>query len=116
MGKKQKTKNGFRKINPMMWIQKPALPSEKRVAGSVSPRKRFESTQPILRIYEACSAEMVRLSIAFSATEEARLMRLSNTPPMKETSNAFNGIGYAELTVDRNLEKGNPLSQLKDQI
>ena len=92
-GKKQKMKKGTRKINAMMLIGTPALPKDQRDDGSCSRLRRFESIQPIERIYDARSADSVMETIALRAAEEPRLSRLIRTPHAKETTTALRGIG-----------------------
>ena len=61
------------------------------------------------------SAEMVRETIAFRATEEPRLIKAMMMPKPRETHRALRGMFQPGLTLRRYLENGNPSSLEKAQ-
>ncbi len=98
IGKKQKTKKMNKNARAIALIAKPQRPRVKTEGGNGSPRHLFKKMQPMERIYELSNADIVKETIAFSATLEPRLMSEIATPNTKLITTALRGMFQPGLT------------------
>lgn len=91
-GQVRKKISGVRKHNAATLMRRPNLPSDHLRVGSAGPRIRRWTTQLIVRKYETSTARAPREVIAFSATEDPRLIsEMSEVTPM-DTVTAGRGM------------------------
>ena len=83
---------GNRNAIAAMLMANPYFPSDHRRTGSGSFRNRFEIKHPIVRMYEDINEEIVMELIAFSATAEPMLIRVTSNTIMSETMMALIGM------------------------
>lgn len=92
IGQVRKKISGVRKHNAATLMKRPNLPSDHLRSGSAGPRMRRWRTQPMVRKYETSTAMAPKEVIAFSATEDPRLMSEMSEVIVIETMTAGRGM------------------------
>ena len=91
-GQVRKKISGVRKHNAATLMKRPNLPSDHLRGGSAGPRMRRWTTQLMVRKYETSTAIAPKDVIAFSATEDPRLMSEMSEVRVIETMTAGRGM------------------------